>query len=300
MKSILTLWKFSRPHTVIGSVISIYTLYTIVCGPKQMEHIGLLIMAIIVGITCNIFIVGINQIADIEIDKINKPKLPIPSGELSLKEANWIVYSSLLISLIFALIISPLLLLIIFLATFIGWAYSMPPIYMKRHHVYSAMAISSVRGVLINVGGFIVFNSIVNQSYALPMNVKILAVFIIVFSIVISWFKDLPDIAGDSQFKIKTFAIVYSPRLAWISGTILLSLAYLFCIIVQYQFLGTDSETLLRTKILLYGHLALWILFLTNSLKVQIDKKESIQKFYKRFWLFFFAEYLLYLIAYWN
>jgi homogentisate phytyltransferase / homogentisate geranylgeranyltransferase len=33
----------------------------------------------------NIFVVGLNQIFSVEIDRINKPYLPIPSGKLSKK-----------------------------------------------------------------------------------------------------------------------------------------------------------------------------------------------------------------------
>jgi homogentisate phytyltransferase/homogentisate geranylgeranyltransferase len=158
MKAIQTIWAFSRPHTLIGSMISIFTLYIIICLNNKAEHFPLLLMALIIGICCNIFIVGINQIADVEIDKINKPYLPIPAGTLSIRRANLIVYGSLLLSLSVALYVSPYLFLIILLAAAIGWAYSMPPIHLKQHHFTAALAITFVRGLLINVGGFLVFN----------------------------------------------------------------------------------------------------------------------------------------------
>ncbi|CAN5916996.1 hypothetical protein BH11BAC7_BH11BAC7_32600 [soil metagenome] len=107
MKSIATVWKFSRPHTIIGSVISICTLYMIVCDTNGFSDFPLLMMALIIGITCNIFIVGINQVADVNIDKINKPYLPIASGELSIQNAKIIIYTALCISLGLVLYISP-------------------------------------------------------------------------------------------------------------------------------------------------------------------------------------------------
>jgi homogentisate phytyltransferase / homogentisate geranylgeranyltransferase len=177
MNSLITLWKFSRPHTMIGSVISIFTLYYIVCNKQETECLPYLIMALSIGITCNIFIVGINQIADINIDKINKPYLPIPSGALSVQHAKIVVFTALLISLCLALYITPYLFGIIALAATIGWAYSMPPFYLKQHHVTAAFAIAIVRGVLLNAGGFLVFNYLVNGSLEMPENVKILAVY---------------------------------------------------------------------------------------------------------------------------
>src|SRR5438094_419504 len=174
---IRTLWKFSRPHTVIGTITSIITLFVIICPNNKSDHFPLLIMALLTGIFCNIFIVGINQVADVHIDKINKPYLPIPSGELTVKMATAITLLALTLSLGIALYISVYLFFIILFATGIGWAYSMPPFYFKKHHISAALSITMVRGILINAGGFMVFNYIVNRSIALPDNVKILSDF---------------------------------------------------------------------------------------------------------------------------
>jgi homogentisate phytyltransferase/homogentisate geranylgeranyltransferase len=298
MKALIILWKFSRPHTIIGSVISIFTLFTIVCHKQGIQDPSFLIIALIIGITCNIFIVGINQIADVNIDKINKPSLPIPSGVLNVQQAKAIVFSSLAISLGLALYLTPYLFAIIVLATAIGWAYSMPPFYLKQHHITAALAITTVRGILLNAGGFLVFNHLINNSWDMPVNIKILTLFVIAFSVVISWFKDLPDIEGDAKYHIKTVAILYSPKAALIMGHILVGAAYLFTILMQYKYY-TDSETPpTETKVLLIGHIILFALFIINAFSIKLHEHQSIKKFYKRFWWFFFTEYLVYLLAY--
>jgi homogentisate phytyltransferase/homogentisate geranylgeranyltransferase len=298
MKTVKTLWAFSRPHTVIGSVISIFTLYIIICLNNKAEHIPLLLMALTIGVCCNIFIVGINQIADVNIDIINKPYLPIPAGALSIQRAKTIAYSSLLLSLSVALYISPYLFLIIFLSAAIGWAYSMPPLYLKQHHFTAALAITFVRGILINVGGFMVFNYIVNKSTHLPDDVKTLSVFVIAFSVVISWFKDLPDMKGDSMYQIKTLAIIYSPKTVFITGTFLITLAYLLTIFLKYPYVINAPAPSFQDIVLFYGNIFLLLLFVINSLTINLAEHPSVKKFYKRFWWFFFAEYMLYLIAY--
>lgn len=298
MKTLNILWRFSRPHTIIGSAISIYTLYVIVCNNRESLYLPYLLLALILGICCNVFIVGINQIADVEIDHINKPYLPIPSGVLNLTQAKIIVLSSLALSLLLSLYISFYLFLIILLATGIGWAYSMPPIYLKRHHIGAALSISFVRGILLNAGGFLVFNYLVNDVVEMPLNVRILTLFIVVFSIGISWFKDLTDIEGDKKFNIRTLAIVYSTKSALIAGNLLVSFAYLFTIYMKVMEYRNSLEISRELNVLLYGHVLLLILFIVNAISIDLNKHPSIQKFYKRFWWFFFAEYLLYLIAY--
>ncbi|OIV95574.1 hypothetical protein TanjilG_22717 [Lupinus angustifolius] len=47
----------------------------------------------------NIFNCGLNQLCDIEIDKINKPDLPLASGELSVKTGTIIVASSVILDI---------------------------------------------------------------------------------------------------------------------------------------------------------------------------------------------------------
>lgn len=298
MKALITFWKFSRPHTIIGSVIGIYTLFYIIYDQQHIQSHSYLIMALIIAITCNVFIVGINQVADVNIDKINKPDLPIPSGLLSVQQAKIIVYAALCISLGLALFISPYLFGIIVLATSIGWAYSMPPLYLKQHHITAALAIATVRGVLLNAGGFLVFNYLINGSLEMPENMKILTLFIVVFSVVISWFKDLPDIEGDAKYHIKTFAILYSPKVVVITGNLLVGLAYAFTIYLKWSEYRIAEITSFKTSVLLYGHLILLGLFIINAFSIRLSEHESVKKFYKRFWWFFFAEYALYLLAY--
>ena len=298
MKTIKIIWAFSRPHTVIGSVISILTLYVIMSGNAKLEHLPILFMALLIGVCTNIFIVGINQIADVNIDKINKPYLPIAAGALSIKKAKIITYGSLLLSLILALYLSPYLFLIIIMSTAIGWAYSMPPLYLKKHHFTAALAITFVRGVLINVGGFMVLNYIVNKTINLPDDIKILSAFIIVFSVVISWFKDLPDMKGDSIYQIKTLAILYSPKSVFITGTFLITLTYLITIFLKYPYAINSTTSSFQDMVLFYGNILLLVLFVINSFTINLAEQQSVKKFYKRFWWFFFAEYMLYLIAY--
>ena len=298
MKRALTLWRFGRPHTLIGTAISICTLYVIVCDVQGGSHPLLLLVALASGLSCNVFIVGINQVADVEIDRINKPYLPIPSGALSVKQASIIVCAALASCLLLALFVSPWLFGILALASGIGWAYSMPPFHLKRHHLPAAIAITTVRGVLVNVGGFLVFNYLVNGTLGLPRNVQLLTVFIIAFSIAIAWFKDLPDVEGDARYSIRTLALLYSPRLALLAGHALVGAAYVFTIVMQYRDLHTAEDPTLETKVLLGGHVLLFVLFLVNATTMRLGQHASMRTFYARFWWFFFAEYVLYLIAY--
>ncbi len=82
------LWRFARPHTIIGTALSVAGLWAI---SENARGVGDLAATLLVGLMVNVAIVGVNQITDVEIDRINKPFLPIAAGELSPAGARAIV-----------------------------------------------------------------------------------------------------------------------------------------------------------------------------------------------------------------
>ena len=80
-------WKFLRPHTIRGTILgSCAVTAKAVLENTHLIDYGLLpraalgVLALICG---NGYIVGINQIIDEDIDKVNKPFLPIAAGEIA-------------------------------------------------------------------------------------------------------------------------------------------------------------------------------------------------------------------------
>lgn len=295
-KALSILWKFSRPHTIIGSVVSICTLWLLALTKDiYTQHLGLLCLTIMAGLGCNIFIVGLNQFIDIELDKINKPDLPLANGTLSVKRAKIIIYVSLLISLISAFSASLILGWLIIIIVIIGVAYSVPPIQLKKHHLPAALSITIVRGVLVNLGMYLHFtytSGLVDTEYLLQSPVQVFSTelwmltgFVVVFSIAIAWFKDLPDTMGDAKFRFNTLAIVYSPKTAFLGGLTLVLMAYL-CTIYWAWHVGFTF--------LMVCHLVAMVFFLLNAWRTDLNQPSQISRFYIVFWVFFFAEYIFF------
>ena len=80
----VTLWRFSRPHTLVGTTASILGIYVIAAaelpGAALGDGAGDLALTVLAGAAVNIYIVGLNQCEDVEIDRINKPFLPIAAA----------------------------------------------------------------------------------------------------------------------------------------------------------------------------------------------------------------------------
>ncbi len=281
-----TLWKFSRPHTIIGSTVSIVVLF-LLQGGSPTDHYIILLTTLVSALGCNVCITGLNQVIDVELDKINKPELPIASGELSIATAKKIVIVSGIIAVGAAAFLHWVLLLLIVVILILGIAYSVPPIQLKQHHLPAALAITIVRGVLVNIGMAIHFSVVLNGNYTIQPVIYPLTIFISAFSLAIAWYKDLPDRAGDAHFGFRTFPLLYSPKTALYLGAAFVMAAYGWCIYWSYK----ASESLLMYSLILLG-----VAFLLHVKNVRLNEQASIKRFYKLFWVFFFATYISFLL----
>ena len=92
------IYKFTRPHTIRGTMLGSIagTIRALIDTPGSIASAnwGIMLPRAFIGLISlllgNAFIVGINQIYDDEIDKLNKPFLPVASGEMS-KRFAWLV-----------------------------------------------------------------------------------------------------------------------------------------------------------------------------------------------------------------
>lgn len=282
-----TLWKFSRPHTIIGSTVSIIVLFLLQGGSIITDYF-ILCTTLVSALGCNVCITGLNQVIDVELDKINKPELPIASGELNIETAKKIVVISGIIAVGAAAILHWVLLLLIIVILILGITYSVPPIQLKQHHLPAALAITIVRGVLVNIGMAIHFSEMLEETFAIKPVIYPLTIFISAFSLAIAWYKDLPDRAGDAHFGYRTFPLLYSPKTALYLGATFVMAAYGWCIYWSYK--ASDS-------LLMYSLITLSIAFFIHLQSVRLDEQKSIRKFYQLFWVFFFATYLSFLLV---
>jgi len=288
----ITLWKFSRPHTIIGSLFSISALFLMASNESpawNAARFELGTLTLLACLACNVFITGLNQWADVELDRINKPGLPIPAGLLSRRAALRICLISLALALGIAASLSAYFFLLIALISLIGALYSLPPVKFKRHHLGAASAISLVRGLLVNLGIFWHFHREMAGNAPLPSFLWPITAFIFVFSLAIAWFKDIPDSAGDAVFQIKTVAVRYSREAALKLGLWLVAMAY--AAVACCFFYGYLTP---EVPWMAVAHVICGALFLFYGYRLDARNNTQIHRFYMFFWGLFFLEYILY------
>ncbi|MBF2078800.1 MAG: homogentisate phytyltransferase [Synechococcales cyanobacterium T60_A2020_003] len=310
---IYALWKFSRPHTIIGTTLSVLGLYLIALAERSplavAEPNGWLILASIglTWLTCicgNVYIVGLNQIEDVEIDRINKPHLPLASGEFSRPQAIAIVGITGILAIALSVLQGYGLMATVGLSVLIGTAYSLPPIRLKRFPLWASVCIFTVRGVVVNLGLFLHARQVVGDRHLwlwnqgafnldLPSPVWLLTAFILGYTFAIAIFKDIPDLEGDRQYNIQTFTVTLG------AATVLNWARWVITACYVGVMLGAMVIPSIHTGFVITTHVAVLILFWMRSGRVSLHQKQAIAQFYQFIWKLFFLEYILFPIACW-
>lgn len=289
----LTLWQFSRPHTIIGTTLSVFALFVLAIATLPRAEEGIpweqLLGTLIACLLGNLYIVGLNQLEDIEIDRINKPQLPLASGSLTLAQGQQIVGGAGILSLLLAGTLGWGLLATVALSLGIGTAYSLPPLRLKRFPLLAAFCILTVRGAVINLGIFGHFSQVFTHEWQFPAVIWLLTSFILLFSIAIALFKDVPDQEGDQAYQIQTFSLILGKKTIFRITVGIIAFCYLMIMIVTV--LGQLS---VNPWLMIGGHGGLLLLLILRSRGVDLDDKVMIARFYQFIWKLFFLEYILF------
>ncbi|KAK9221835.1 hypothetical protein WN944_010264 [Citrus x changshan-huyou] len=170
--------------------------------------------AMVPGLLMTVYEVAINQLYDVAIDKVNKPNLPLTSGDLSMRTGIAIASSSLLMSLAMGIMHrSPPFLLALIIWFLLGSAYSVDKYVLGR-------PIAITRTLMFAVA------------------IKCC------FCFVISVLKDIPDEDGDREFGIRTLSVILGKEsVLWLCVYVLF-IAYGAAVIV-----GLTSSPYLLSKL---------------------------------------------------
>ncbi|TVU08397.1 hypothetical protein EJB05_41801 [Eragrostis curvula] len=276
-------YRFSRPHTVIGTALSIVSVSLL--AVESLADISPLFLtglleAVVAALFMNIYIVGLNQLFDIEIDKVNKPTLPLASGEYS--PATGVAIVSVFAAMSFGLgwvVGSPPLFWALFISFVLGTAYSinLPYLRWKRFAVVAALCILAVRATFV-----------FRRPAVFSKPLIFATGFMTFFSVVIALFKDIPDIEGDRIFGIRSFSVrLGQKKVFWICVG-LLEMAYSVALLM-----GATSSSLWSKIATIAGHSILAAILWNSARSVDLTSKAAITSFYMFIWKLFYAEYLL-------
>jgi 4-hydroxybenzoate polyprenyltransferase len=213
------LLEFSRPFTLVAPALGFASGAATAAGaaPREAWNVDLLIypfIGLVMAAVLNAASNALNQIYDLKIDRVNKPKRALPSGRLSLGDAWVFTIATYAVALVLAWLVAPSgrheCFWIVVVATVMTVLYSAPPFRTKRLGIWANVTIAIPRGVLLKVAGWSAVKTIVGVE---PWFIG--AIFGL-FLLGASTTKDFADMEGDARGGCRTLPIIYGvQRAAW-------------------------------------------------------------------------------------
>ena len=209
--------ELGRPFTLVAPALGFFSgaVTAIGAAPPEPWSPALLVYPLIGALMAAVLNAGnnaLNQIYDLEIDRINKPRRPLPSGRLSITNAWAFTAVTYVLALILAWLVAPggrhecfWIVLVAVVCTFI---YSMPPLRTKRLGIWANVTIAIPRGVLLKVAGWSAVKTIMGTE---PWYIG--AIFGL-FLLGATTTKDFADMSGDRLGGCRTLPIQYGVRRA--------------------------------------------------------------------------------------
>ena len=194
-KKIFSYIKITRPINVLITFIVVVAAI-LISAQHQIELSKIILVSLSAALTAaagNI----VNDIYDIETDKVSHPNRVLAQGLLSKKEAVFLNNFFNVIAIILASRISDFLIVIVLFTIILLYVYSA---YLKKLPLVGNIVIAFLTGLAFIYGGFAADN---------PNGAIVPAVFAFLINLIREIVKDIQDIEGDSNLSFKTFPILY-------------------------------------------------------------------------------------------
>lgn len=139
----------------------------------------------------------INDIYDIEIDRVNKPFRPLPSGKISVKKAYLLYFVFIAVSVLISSILNEIAIAIVLISILILFFYSK---YLKRVPLVGNITVAFLTGLVFIFGGVVVENA---SAAIVP------AVFAFLINLIREIVKDMEDADGDTKAGVITYPVKF-------------------------------------------------------------------------------------------
>jgi len=196
----------SRPVNVVISFLSILVAITI-CGWSTWESV---LLACLTGAFITVAANAINDVYDLEIDRINRPKRPLPSGVVSPREAFVFSIVFFILGVTSSALINTETLIIALIFSVLLYLYSST---FKRRVLIGNFTVSLATAFAFIFGGAAV-GHIENAFFP--------AIFAFLMHFGREIIKDMEDVKGDAKDGAQTLPIRFGNRVAQVLTTILL------------------------------------------------------------------------------
>jgi len=263
----------------------------------------------------NLYITGLNQVTDVDIDKVNKPDLPLAAGDWTVRRGTIVVIASLIVSVAMSFLppySTPGLHVALGFSAVLGTLYSLPPARLKRFPLLAAFCIVAVRGAVINAGFYshaqvaafgtatdIGTFATVWKCLTTDMKCMLSSLYFAVFGVVIALMKDVPDVKGDDLANVRTFSVRLGPKVVYKAMHRLLTGLFWGVGIAFFKSSIAPAATITTTTVpVRVGRAAVATFAMLAGASVQKEAKpvdpensKQVYNFYMHLWKLFYMSY---------
>jgi 4-hydroxybenzoate polyprenyltransferase len=221
---------------------------------------------------------ALNQITDLETDKLSKPYRSIPRGDVKISEATIICILLYLISIVISLMINPIFFLFVSLIIIFTVTYSIPP-RLKDKLYFNMVWLGIPRGLLGILASWSVFGNIIHP---LPITIGIIAM---VYLIGGSITKDITDAKADKLTGTKTLINTYGVRNAAMIALPFMIFPFAFIpMLIHAGFL--DFQFIFLSLLVIPSFFVFYLMIRDNTNVNRLENSLS--------WAFMYATYFLF------
>ena len=199
IKDLITLIRVPNSFLVGFAVI----VGIVLASPKMFFSLAS-VLGFLTGFFISAYSMVLNDRYDIEVDRINKPSRPLPSGRVSVSTAITYAFVLLIIGLLMALLTSIPNLIIAICFALLAWFYSY---WGKKKGLVGNVMVAASVSIPYLYGGF-----------AVGVHLYPLVIFLTITSFLAAWgrevIKTISDIAGDEVRNVRSVARLYGEGVA--------------------------------------------------------------------------------------
>jgi bacteriochlorophyll c synthase len=267
--------KLKAHLELLDPITWVGVLQGIVCGAIasgqmkfNLQHLGeFALLTLLFGPLGTGFSQSVNDYYDRDLDRINEPTRPIPSGRVSEKEAlwNWIVvgFIVILVSGFFAHYLGGMrggvLFLLSVFGLIMGYIYSAPPFKLKNNVLLSAPAVGISYSLITWIAG--------NLLYAdLRIEVVWMAVINAFIAVGLIFLNDFKAIEGDRAQGLKSLPVMIGVRGTYLVAFTLIDLSFGTFVYLMYSWEFT---------LMFYFSLVSFIIIVTTQILLYHDPEDG-------------------------
>ena len=241
----LSIFELGRPWNGLAS--SITAIIGLLLVSISLPIINVLILTFLAFFCC--FSAGsvLNDIVDINIDKLNMPFRPLQSKRVTYKEALIFMVGMYTIGIGASLLLTLKFFIVVIIFVIGSIFYSLPPIALEKRSFLAQISLSFVSFFLPAYGSVV----LITDNFIIPTNLLLLFIsFTLLYSFV-NIIKDFKDIKGDKKGRKKTFVLHVGEKVAksvMLVGTLIMFIITIFildAIFNNWLFIAFSSLSLL-------------------------------------------------------